>query len=53
MECNDQTELRKWGQTHRWSRVTAGGGGGVGDRTDEKGLMDMDSRVVIAGGRKV
>ena len=55
MESNEQTERRKYGQTHRWraGRQSVGeeGGKGVeGLNKKEKGLMDMDNRVVIAGG---
>ena len=57
MKSNEETELtRKMGpDSGMESRRTAGGvgrlGGGEGLSKKEKELMDMDSSVMIAGGR--
>ena len=51
MQPNEQTEQTKYRQTQRESRLTAGGGGlrVEGLSKKEKGLMNMDNCVVIAG----
>ena len=56
MESNKQIEQGKWGQTQRWRagwQVVMGRGEGVdGLSKKEKGLIDMDKSVVIAGMRE-
>ena len=53
MESNEQTDLT--GKTDRLidgeQDDSSGWGGGLSKK--EKGLMDMDNSVVIAGGRRV
>ena len=41
----------KWGQTQRWRAGCQLVGGALrGERIEQKGLMDVDNSVMIAGG---